>query len=53
MMRGKVSYKRHRKHTAHSCVVGCKEWGGLIYGVSPNSQGMIIICLNGTGKIHS
>ena len=29
----------HCKHPAHSCVVGCKERGGLTYGDSLNSSG--------------
>ena len=29
----------HCKHPAHSCVVGCKERGGLTFGYSLNSSG--------------
>ena len=39
----------HCKHTAHSCVVACKErGGGLSYGDSLNSSGNddnVFICL--------
>ena len=46
----------HCKHPAHSCVVGCKERGGLTYGDSLNSSGnynnAFVCCAVTVGTTH-